>query len=194
MGKDASKNRPAFLIGFVVFLTAALVGYFFVAKDRELEDRFQGKLCSVSPRVLELGECAEDHVTTATFTLKNLTNLPITVFNAETSCACASVESLPLVVEPGASVPLKVNILPPKGSSQYDQTVTYSVQRNEKIEKHAVRVTAIPRPALAKTFAPEADENAQDEAAPPESDDKNEDVDLRTELQEPQASSQSERP
>ncbi len=151
--------RGAFFLGFTIFLIAALTCYFFLVKDRELDDRFQGRLCSVSPRILELGECAEECVSKGSFTLKNLTNRPITVFTAETSCVCATVESLPIVVSPGATVPLSVNILPPKGSSEYDQTVTYSVQCGEKIERYSVRITAIPRPVRSRSYSNDVKEN-----------------------------------
>jgi len=66
-------------------------------------------LLSVSPTKLQV-RSREGETVTGTYVLKNMSNEPVTVLGAQTSCGCMVPEGLPLELPPGGSGNLTVVI------------------------------------------------------------------------------------
>jgi hypothetical protein len=141
--KLKSKSNLALVIVFIVSILAVATiswrcgGFFqFVAY-------LDGKTIYIEPRVCDLGECEADSNSEAVFSLTNLTPKLITIVGAGSSCNCAVVDRLPLDIQSGNTINVKIVIRLPKEASVYDQIVTLLVSEKGRVSKYPVRVTAI---------------------------------------------------
>jgi hypothetical protein len=88
--------------------------------------RLQGHVLHVEPRVQDLGVLQHKHSGSASFKLSNLTDSPIVVVGATTTCGCFMTERLPLTVAPGETQSLEFNVtaVRPRVGNAYEQIAT----------------------------------------------------------------------
>ncbi|MGH7201993.1 MAG: DUF1573 domain-containing protein [Planctomycetaceae bacterium] len=83
----------------------------------------QGSRVTISPEVIDLGECAPGEKRLAVFEITNREDRPVTIVGGTTTCACTTTQGLPVTVPPGETrtVPVTVTIV---GTESFSQTVT----------------------------------------------------------------------
>jgi len=106
-----------------------------------------GESVYIVHKTLNLGSCEAGTKTVAVFRMTNLSSKEVSVVGERSSCNCAFSEKIPITVQPGKTIDLKINIQLPKHDTAYDQSITFMVAEPNRLAMHPVRVTAtIPNP------------------------------------------------
>ncbi len=95
---------------------------------------FGGAVQSLAPDALtkSLGDVAPDEAATVAFTLRNLTDHPIRIQGAQTSCACTVVEGIPRTIAAGDAQDFKGVVHTSTKPGQFDGSfVLYTDDDNE---------------------------------------------------------------
>ena len=130
-----------------LFLLVSGAGALWLGGVGPLLTYVNGGVIYLSPRTLGLGDFEPGAETNAVFKMTNLSSKEISVIGLRSSCKCAFSEQVPIVVLPGKTVELKLNVELPKYHSSYDQVIMFMVGEPRGLMMHPVRITAtVPNP------------------------------------------------
>ncbi|MDR1923841.1 MAG: DUF1573 domain-containing protein [Planctomycetaceae bacterium] len=140
--KLKSKSNLVLVIVFIVSILVVAIMSWKCGGFFQFVAYLDGKTIYIEPHVCDLGECEADSNSEAVFSLTNLTSKLITIVGAGSSCNCAVVDRLPLDIQSGNTINVKIVIRLPKEASAYDQIVTLLVAEKGYVSKYPVRVKA----------------------------------------------------
>ena len=153
--KKYSALQFSFCGSTALFLLILCTGIYWLGGVGSFVAYINGQPVYLLPRLLDLGSREANDKATAVFKLTNLSSKLISVVGVRSSCNCAFSEQIPIVVSPGKTIDLKLNIQLPKYDSSYDQTITFMVAESNRLAMHPVRITAtIPNPLIRPVEGP----------------------------------------
>lgn len=134
------KKRLSSLLGVVAFFLVFGAFQHFVDL-KVVYGRFRGEICVVTPSLINLGDRQVGDVVETSALVRNITNRPVTIESASTTCGCVTTEKLPITIQPHESRDFKL-LARMKGNGVYDQTVSLVVNGSTSLQCYPIRVTA----------------------------------------------------
>lgn len=96
-----SQAANTILLGVTMFVAAAGYGQYRLGSLRAMIDYTNGKRVLVDAADCVLPEVTPGKDATAAYSITNMTGSPLTLLGAETSCGCAVVDDLPMIIPDG---------------------------------------------------------------------------------------------
>lgn len=143
------KNIIFYLVtGILALIACIFVGTCIAFGNFDMTIAFlKGEPFYISPRLVHLESMDPGAEEVVTFQLKNFTPADISVVGEKSSCSCAFAENIPIKVGPKKTAEVKIRVVLPKYTKEYDQMVLLMIATSKKLKMTPVRVTAsIPNP------------------------------------------------